>query len=194
MRKILTILVLITMSLISCAQVQQQKVDSACALVKKYFNEKAALKLYDLTGEGFRKQLPWETFNNICNTNLFPLGEMKETIFEGNTNGVSKYKSVFAAVNVDLLLSLDKAGKIETLIFRPYTGATAKKSVKVPFSNPLTTGLDKAVDSIMQPFMAQLNTVGASIAILRMAKLITTVTEKRQRATTAFRITAPFLK
>jgi CubicO group peptidase (beta-lactamase class C family) len=172
MRKMLPFLVLITMNLVCYAQPQQQKVDSVRALVKKYFNEKSAQKLYDLAGESFHKQLPWETFETISNTNLFPLGEMKETIFEGNANGVSKYKAVFATVDLDLLLSLDKADKIETFLLRPYTkvNANAKKSVKPPFNNPLATGLDKAVDSVMQPFMAELNTVGASIAIFKDGK------------------------
>lgn len=160
------------MNLVACAQTQQQKTDSTCALVKKYFNEKDPQKLYDLTGEGFHKQQSWETFKNVSNTNLFPLGEIKETIFESSTNGVSKYKAVFASVNLDLLLSLDKSGKIETFLLRPYTNANvnAKKSVKVPFNNPLATELDKAVDNVMQPFMSQLNTVGASIAILKDGK------------------------
>lgn len=169
MIKILTLLIFITMNLASFAQTQQQEIDSVCLLVKKYFAEKDAQKLYDLTGENFHKQLPWETFKNLTNTNLFPLGVMKETVFEGFINGVSKYKAVFATVNLDLLLSLDKAGKIETFLLRPYTNA--KKSVKVSFNNTLTTELDKAVDSVMQPFMAQLNTVGASIGILKEGKI-----------------------
>ncbi len=170
MIKISALLALITLNLVFRVEAQQQKMDSVCSLVKKYFNDKDAFKLYDLTAENFHKQLPWETFKNTSNTNLFPIGEMKETIFEGNTNGLSKYKAVFATVNLDLLLSLDKSGKIETFLLRPYTNANAKKSVKAPFNNPLTTALDKAVDSVMQPFMAQLNTVGASIAIFEDGK------------------------
>jgi CubicO group peptidase (beta-lactamase class C family) len=172
MRKILPLLVFITMNLVCSAQTPQQKVDSVCVLVKKYFNEKDAQKLYDLTGENFRKRLPWETFNNVSTTNLFPLGEMKETVFEENTKGVTKYKAVFAGGNFDLVLLLDKADKLEGFLVRPYTNtnAGAKKSGKVLFNNPLTTGLDKKVDSIMQLFMAQLNTVGASIAILKDGK------------------------
>ncbi len=172
MRKILPLLTLVMMNLVSCAQPQQQKTDSVCVLVKKYFNEKDVQKLYDLTGEDFKKQLPLETFKNICNTNLFPIGEMKEAIFESNTNGVSKYKAVFASVNLDLLLSLDKNDKIQVFLLRPYTNANAneKKSGKVPFNNPLATALDKAVDSVMQSFITQLNTVGASIAIFKDGK------------------------
>jgi CubicO group peptidase (beta-lactamase class C family) len=170
MRKIVPFLILIIMNLASQAQTQQQKVDSVCTLVKKYFNEKNAQKLYDLAGDNFHKQLTWETFENISNTNLFPRGEMKETIFEGNTSGVSKYKAVFATSNLDLLLSLDKAVKIETFLLRPYTNASPKKSLKVSSDNPLATSQDKAVDSLMQPFMAQLNTVGAAIAIFKNGK------------------------
>jgi CubicO group peptidase (beta-lactamase class C family) len=167
MKKILPFLLLIIMHQVVLAQAQQQKLDSVCALVKKYFNKKDPQKLYDLTGEGFHKNIPWESFNSICFTNLFPLGAMTETIFEGYINGVTKYKAVFPTVAFDLLLSLEKGGKIETFLLRPYTILNAKKSVKSPFNNPLASTLDKAVDNIMQPFMEQLNTVGASIVIFK---------------------------
>jgi CubicO group peptidase (beta-lactamase class C family) len=157
------------MTLASWAQTLQQKTDSVCALVKKYINEKNAQKLYDLTGESFHKELPLESFKNVSTTGLFPLGVMKEAIFEEYANGVSKHKAVFTNGVFDLLLSLDKSDKLETFGLRPYTkaNANAKKSVKVPFNNPLTSSLDKAVDSVMQPFMEQVNTVGASIAIVK---------------------------
>ncbi len=172
MKKLLPLIALVAMSFTAFAQTQQQKIDSVCQLMKQYFNAKDADKIYSLTGEAFKKQLPLETFKQVGNTNLFPLGELKETIFEKITDGVSKYKAVFATATLDLLLSLDATDKIQVFLFRPYTNAiAAKKTNKVPFTNPLATALDKQVDSLLQPFMAEINTVGVSIAVLKDGKI-----------------------
>src|SRR5215468_2078185 len=90
----------------------QQKIDSVCMLVKKYFNEKNTSRIYELGGEAFRNALSADAFKTICNNNLFPLGEIKETIFENYYNGVSKYKAVFGSTNLSLLLGLDKNDKL----------------------------------------------------------------------------------
>lgn len=150
---------------------QQEKIDSVCVLVKKYFNAKDVGNLYALAGDAFQKQLPAATFKQVCDNNLFPLGEMKDVQFESFTGGVSKYKAVFAAVNLSLYLSLDKDDKIQEFLFQPYKDDNAKKTVNPPFSNPLVTPLDKKVDSILQPFIMQLNTVGVSIAVLKGGKV-----------------------
>jgi len=172
MRKILAVMGMLTLFTQCNSQPsQQQKVDSVCTLVKQYFNAKDVDKLYALTGDAFKKQLPAETFKQVCNNNLFPLGEMKEAVYEKQVNGVSKYKAVFATVNLNLLLSLDKDDKIETLLLQPYTDDNAKKTTKPSFTNPLVTALDKQVDYILQPFIMQLNTVGVSIAVLKDGKI-----------------------
>ena len=171
MNKLLPLLAMLMVTPAIFAQTQQQKIDSVCKLVKQYFNAKDAENIYALTGADFHKQLPPETFKQVCTNNLFPLGELKETVFENITDGVGKYKAVFATAKLDLLLSLDKTDKIQVFLFRPYTDATAKKTTKVPFTNPLVTSLDKKVDSILQPFMAEVNTVGVSIAVLKGGKV-----------------------
>src|SRR5690348_11323013 len=78
---------------------QQQKIDSVCQLVKKYWNEKDPDKIYAMAGDLFRKQLSPETFKKVCADNLFPLGSMKETLFESYNDGVNKYKAVFDSTN-----------------------------------------------------------------------------------------------
>jgi len=162
---------MVTMNVSCFAQTgPQQKTDSVCALVRQYFNAKDVDNLYALTGEAFKKQLPPATFKQVCNNNLFPLGQMKEANFEKTTNGVSKYKAVFAGINLNLLLSLDKDDKIETFLLQPYTDDNAKKAVKPGFTNPLVTPLDKEVDNLLQPFINQPNTVGVSIAVFKDGK------------------------
>jgi hypothetical protein len=122
MKKTFVLLLFVCSASIVFAQnEQQQKIDSVCQLVKKYWNEKNADKIYEMAGELFRQQLSPENFKKVCSDNLFPLGEMKETIFENFENGVSKCKAVFASANLSFFLSLDKNGKIETFLFKPYT-------------------------------------------------------------------------
>ncbi len=50
---------------------KQQKTDSVCGLVKKYFNEKNVGQLYELTGESFKKELSADAFKNVCDQIYF---------------------------------------------------------------------------------------------------------------------------
>lgn len=145
---------------------QQQKLDSVVLLVKQYFNAKDVDGLYNLTGEDFKKQLPPATFKQVAENNLFPLGEMKDALYEKQVNGVSKYKAVFATANLNMLISLDDKDKIKAFLFQPYTDDNARKTTTPPFTNPLQTALDKQVDYLLKPFIMQRNTVGVSIGVL----------------------------
>ena len=171
MKKIIVLLVFTCIGNLLLAQSsQQQKIDSVCRLVDKFFNEKNTERLYELSGEAFRKALPADAFKNVCDQSLFPLGEMKETVFENYSDGISKYKAVFSTVNLALFLGLDKHDKIETFLFKPYVDEKARKNYKVPLTNPLTTALDKAVDSAVQQYITLQVTTGLSIGILKDGK------------------------
>ncbi len=150
----------------------QLKIDSICLLVKKYFNEKKVDKLYALTGEAFKNELSSDAFKTVCNNNLFPLGEMKETLFEKYDNGISRYKAVFASMNLTFLLGLDKDNKIQAFLFKPYTDDNAKKNYKVASTNKLSSALDKEIDSAVQSYITMQATAGLSIGIVRDGKTI----------------------
>lgn len=167
MKKIIPLIVMVTMQAGCFSQSsQQQKVDSVVVLVKQYFNAKNIDGLYSLAGEDFKKQLSPGSFKQVCENNLFPLGELKDAIYEKQVNGVSKYKAVFAAANLNMLISLDDKDKIKTFLFQPYTDNNAHKAAMPPFTNPMQTALDKTVNSLLKPFM-QPNTVGVSIGVLK---------------------------
>jgi CubicO group peptidase (beta-lactamase class C family) len=171
MKIIFLLLVCVCMQNVLTAQTsQQQKIDSVCKLVKQYFNEKNDSKVYELTGESFRKELSPEAFKNIFDNNLSPLGEMMKAEFESLANGVAKYKAVFSSMNLSLLLSLDDKDKIEVFLFKQYIDEKAKKNYRVPSTNPLATALDKEVDSAVQPYISLQATVGLSIGILKDGK------------------------
>lgn len=146
---------------------QQQKNDSVCALVKRYFNEKNTSQLYDLGGEAFKNALTADAFRMVCEDNLFPIGEIKETVFEKYQTGLSKYKAVFASVNLSLLIRLDKNDKLEVFLFKPYVDDKAIKNYIVPSTNPLKTALDNEINAAVQPYISLQTTVGLSIGVLK---------------------------
>ncbi|HVB03982.1 MAG TPA: serine hydrolase [Chitinophagaceae bacterium] len=165
MKNTILILTFLFAGFLGMAQTRERKVDSVCVLVKQYFNEKNAEKLYSLCGEKFKGQLSEQVFTQLCQHNLFPIGEIERTIGESYVNGIGKYKVVCSSVNLTLLLSLDQTGKIETFLFQPYQ-EDAVKDFAVPTNNPLNSALDKEVDSAVRTFMSLRNTVGLSLGIL----------------------------
>jgi len=148
----------------------REKNDSVCALVKRYMNEKAVDSLYALSGENFRKQINPDLFKTVCNNNLFPLGEMKETSFVKNVEGATFYKAVFSSATLSLIIGLDSLGKLEAFAFQPYKDENARKTGTILSNNPLSTAQDKQVDSVALAYMRQLSPVGLSIGILRDGK------------------------
>ncbi|MFL5808296.1 MAG: serine hydrolase domain-containing protein [Flavisolibacter sp.] len=170
MQKILFSILLCFSCTFSFSQNQQEKIDSVCRLVIKNFNNKDAEGLYQLTGAAFKKAVTIERFREIGNTNLFPIGEMLQAIYEKQQNGVSKYKAVFASVNLAMYLSLDDKDKLETFLFNEYVDERAKKAGKVRSSNKMVTALDRKLDSAVQPYISLEVTTGLSIGILRNGK------------------------
>jgi CubicO group peptidase (beta-lactamase class C family) len=173
MKRLSLIIISISISLISCTQNPiHEKTDSVSSLVLKEFNSKNTTALYALTGDAFKKALSSESFSSICQNNLFPLGEIKEAPFEKETNGICAYKAVFNSMNLTMLIGLDKTGKIETLLFKPYVDATSRKKIKPASSNPLRSSLDKKVDSAAQSYITMAATTGLSIGILKKGEFI----------------------
>jgi hypothetical protein len=120
MKKTIIIFFLVFSTVVVFAQnAQQEKTDSVCQLVKRYWAEKNADKLYEMAGDAFRQQLSLENFKAVCADKLFPLGEMKTT-FESFANGVNKYKAEFSSATLSFYLSLDAKDKMETFLFKPY--------------------------------------------------------------------------
>ncbi|HVX24819.1 MAG TPA: serine hydrolase domain-containing protein [Parafilimonas sp.] len=166
MKKILPFLIFIFFNTYAIAQSNKQKIDSVNSLVVKYFNAKNADSLYALSGDAFKSQLSADQFKQICNNNLFPLGIM-QTTFESNTSGINKYKAVFSTGTIlALYVSLDDKDKLYTFLFKPYIDETNKKT-SVATNNSLSSVLDKAVDSIVKPYITLAATCGLSIGVLK---------------------------
>lgn len=158
----------------SAQSVQQRKNDSVFVLVKKYFNAKQADSIYSLAGEKFRQALSRETFHNVAETQLFPLGAIKESSFTSFVNNkVSTYKLTFDAYTLQMLMSLDDKDKLELFLFQPYKEDITNKPAPVATTNLMRTLTDKKVDSAARTYIQKTNTVGLSIGILKNGVITT---------------------
>jgi CubicO group peptidase (beta-lactamase class C family) len=152
---------------VSAQSLQQRKNDSVFTQVYKYFNERQAESIYDLGGEGFKKQLSAETFKYVAAQQLFPLGPIRQSsLISFQDNKLSTYKLDFDSGSLQLLMALDKDDKLDLLLFKPYKEAAADKLKPVHTSNLMRTLTDKRVDSAARNYIQKANTVGLSIGII----------------------------
>jgi CubicO group peptidase (beta-lactamase class C family) len=166
------LLSLITQNIMA-QSIEQQKTDSVFQLVKVQFNTKNADQLYTLTGSRLKQDLIIETFRNICNNELFVLGDIKESSlisFENNREAI--YKLTFSTGKVmQLLMSLDKNDKLAVFLFQAYKKAEGEKKALAASSNQLKTIDDNRVDTAAREYIQKANTVGLSIGILKNGKI-----------------------
>lgn len=172
MKKTLTLLFLIA-SLSGFSQVNQTKIDSVKKLVETAFNERNPAKLYELTGEGFRKNITETQLKQVSTMLYSQLGNWKSSEFQKNTDGVALYKAIFEKANQNFFLSLDKNDKISTLLFQPFKGDLPKKDYQVASDNKMVSALDFKVDSLVRPYIQLKHTAGLCIAFIKDGKVFT---------------------
>lgn len=167
------LLFLFFLSYTTFAQSNQTKIDSVRVLLEKAFNEQNPAKIYELAGESFRSKLSESQIKQVSASLYSQLGAWKSSEFQKNTDGVAQYKGIFEKANQNVLLSLDKQGKIYTMLFQPYTGDKPKKDYAVASDNKMVTPLDMRVDSVVRPYMQWKHTVGVALAIIKDGKVYT---------------------
>jgi CubicO group peptidase (beta-lactamase class C family) len=159
---------------VSAQSRQQLKNDSVFTLVKKYFNERQAESIYELAGEQFRKELSIDGFKDVATRQLFPAGPIRESsLISFVNNKMSAYKLVFDTGVLQLLMTLDKDGKLELFLFKPYKEEAPDKLKPVRTSNLMRTLTDKKVDSAARNYIQKANTVGLSIGIIKNGSIHT---------------------
>ncbi len=171
MKKTFILNLIIFYSLTIYAQdVQKQKVEAMKVKVIKFFNVQNADSLYSLAGEAFKKQLSAEKFNEVCDNNLFPLGNIQSAELVKFEKGTAKYKTTFDQGVFSMFISLDKADKLQVFLFQPYREEVSGDMKKTATDNKLLSEQDKKIDGILQPFMFKSKTVGLSIGVLKDGK------------------------
>src|SRR3984885_4239623 len=167
-------LFLISSFMASAQSRQQQKVDSVFQEVKKYFNQKNADAIYNMAGVDFQNELTIDAFNDVAGKQLFPLGEIKESLLVSFlNNSVATYKLKFDTMTLQLLMSLDKKDKLELFLFQEYHEPAADKTGLAGTTNPMISDLDKKVDSVARSYIQKSNTVGLRIGIIQNGKIST---------------------
>ena len=167
-------LFLISSFMASAQSRQQQKVDSVFQEVKKYFNQKNADAIYNMAGVDFQNELTIDAFNDVAGKQLFPLGEIKESLLVSFVNNsVATYKLKFDTMTLQLLMSLDKKDKLELFLFQEYHEPAADKTGLAGTTNPMISDLDKKVDSVARSYIQKSNTVGLRIGIIQNGKIST---------------------
>jgi CubicO group peptidase (beta-lactamase class C family) len=172
MKKTLTLLLLM-FSLSALSQNIKTKIDSVRNLVEKSFNDRNPAQLYELTGEGFRKQISETQIKQVSTMLYNQLGNWKSSEFQKNTDGVALYKAVFEKGTQNFFIGLDKIDKISTLLFQPYKGDFPKKTYQVASNNPMKTPLDLRVDSLVRPYIQLEHTAGLCVAVIKDGKIET---------------------
>ena len=170
MKNLIAIL-FITLSLSGFSQSYQAKIDSVKKLVETTFNEKNPTKLYELTGEGFRKNITETQLKQVSTMLYSQLGNWKTSEFQKITDSVAFYKAIFEKANQNFFLSLDKNNKISTLLFQPFKGDLSKKDYQVASNNLMQTPLDSRVDSLVRPYIQLKHTAGICVAIIKEGKV-----------------------
>lgn len=145
--------------------------DQAFITVRHLLNAQQADSIYEMTGENFRQHVSREMFVNIAQKNLFPLGQIQEAEILNYKDGISSYKVSYTDVTLEIIIGLNKEGKIDAFAFRPYKEPVANKDYTVPTSNTLQSDLDKRIDSAARSYINKINTVGLAIGILKDGKL-----------------------
>ncbi len=98
----------------------QVKLDSVSAIVIHYMQAKQADSIYALAGENFKNHLSKENFKSISENQIFPINDFQHVSFISTTNGINKYK-LAGSPDLQLLISLDKDDKLETLLIQPFS-------------------------------------------------------------------------
>lgn len=127
---------------------QEKKTDTVAQRVIRYFNRRQADSVYALTGDDFKKQVPYATWNNIAEKQMPPMLPFKNPVFVSSKNNVNKYKIESTAL-LQLLVGLDEQGRINALLLQPYQEENVHSNAMTP--------LELKTDTIAQSVLACFN-------------------------------------
>ncbi len=101
---------------------QQEKItDSISQKLIRFFNNKNADSVYALLNQDFQKRLPYATFKNISESQLFPATPFYNIVYKQSRNGLNKYKVESKNGSLQFIVSLDSTNKIKTFNVDSYS-------------------------------------------------------------------------
>lgn len=99
---------------------KQLKTDFISDKVIEYLGSHQSDSIYRMCGDKFKSHISKEDFENISETQLYPINDYKKVTFIKTIDGINKYK-VAGTPELQLLVGLDDEFKIETLLIQPYS-------------------------------------------------------------------------
>jgi CubicO group peptidase (beta-lactamase class C family) len=147
------------------------KTDKQAQLIRKYFNQKNTDSIYALTNDAFKKKVSGEVLKQSFEAQLFPYGAITNFQFIKSVNNVSKYKADIGTIALQILVGLDKEGKVETFFVQPFKDENSGvKRTEIWHDNALISHTDSLVHNIAQKYMETTKTPSMSLAILQDTK------------------------
>lgn len=121
-KKFVLYVLLVLLSQHALGQLQadaQAKTNRMAHRVIQYLNRKQPDSIYAMAGTMFRQQISPGNWNTLAEKQLYPLLPFKEPVLISSENNVSTYK-LGEAASYQLLVGLDSADKLQTLLLQPY--------------------------------------------------------------------------
>jgi len=88
--------------------------DSVAQLAFNYLNDKNIDAMYALLGKDFQKELPYNTFKTVSQSQIFPELPFYNITFKKANDGISKYQAKTKNNVFKVLIGLDSVNKIKT--------------------------------------------------------------------------------
>ena len=99
--------------------VTSPKLDSLAKLSQQFINANQPDSLYSLMGAAFKQQVSLNKLKEVMSQLSGQVGKWTGLEPQSVTNGIARYKAVFAVMPLDFYISQDKQGQIETFLLKP---------------------------------------------------------------------------
>jgi CubicO group peptidase (beta-lactamase class C family) len=136
--------------------------------IVEYFNKQEFTKIYTLLSPNFQKQIAENQLITLLKNNIYEgIGKIVKNEYLGKKPNGENYKLTHEKSPLLLVLSVNEAKQIDGLAFKPFE---QKRATKAASNNPLTTDLDKIVDSVARTYIDKENASGMSIGVIQDGK------------------------
>lgn len=155
---------------IAAGQIKERlsSVDSIRNIVIQLYNRGQADSVYMLADESYHQFIAKEHFVQWLLSSRQETGEILTSRKAMQENGEAVYLTDFQNGQMNMILAIDKSGKIAGFGFRP-----AKKDFLAKSDNHLKNNMDSVVENVISSYIQLKNTVGVSVGIIDKGKFYT---------------------
>jgi CubicO group peptidase (beta-lactamase class C family) len=136
--------------------------------IVEYFNKQEFTKIYTLLSPDFQKQITENQLITLLKNNIYEgIGKIIKSEYLGKKPNGENYKLTHEKSPLLLVLAVNEVKRINGLAFKPFE---QKRAIKAASNNPMTTDLDKIVDSVARTHIDKENASGMSIGVIQDGK------------------------